>query len=83
MPSHLRLIEDDYEAAEAERRERDGEVSQETRAEIDSFYGAAAHAGNAAEVRYIEVLAADIDVHDRHGRPSLLAQLRSNHQTAA
>lgn len=78
--SHLRLIADDYDAAEAAEA---AEVSRQARADLDAFYGTAVDQGDEDDIRYIEALAADIDVHDRHGRPSLLGQIRSNHPTAA
>lgn len=82
--SHLRLIAADYEAAEAERRQAEAdEVSRQARDDIDAFYGKAVDTDNEPEIRYIEALAADIDVHDRYGRPSLLDQIRHNHPTAA
>lgn len=79
--SHPSLIAADYDAAEVERRQRDAEVRQEARAEIDAFYGTAVKAGNAADVRYIEALVADIDARTPHG-PRLLAQIRRNHPAA-
>jgi hypothetical protein len=81
--SHLRFIADDYEAAEAERRQRDAdEASRQARADLDAFYGTAVDAGDATEVRYIEALLADIDAH-KPGAPSLLDEIRSRHQPAA